>query len=921
MKKILTVLLALSVVFTYTVGTAFANTGTPSKDDAESLAAFQKVVADVKTSIGYNGNGYMSTDDNGQYLSKTVVEAAIDEMAEEYELAIAEATSNWDAVWIAVGTAAKFKSILFQAYLNLGETKLSTRDDWKASYANKNIVFTVKDETTVIAGPEKFSSKTPFINYWGNITVEGLDGAGSRVSDAYVVADNYGLPTYENLLADQFAIDKEAAYEALNPDLREYSAAAKEKIRAEIDKLVPTYDQNSNANTAEAYVNAIVAFRDIVSTMEELLENTNTSADDEADVAKESKDALQVVDEDSAQFLEDAQNYFKKATNLTNDELAKEKSLNSDVDKMAAFFEDKINAIVADDEIADAKKVKTIVNLKRVVVKTFKFGIRGDLTDRAGEFYADLAILDEMDVLNAYAKEVADAKKAERNSDGTLKYDPTDVDVCYEAALEAVADAAYAKVRNVNHDNLGKALVDTEMAKVPVADYALEQYKEDQIDAITEGTYNSENWYKGERRDKVEAIQTKAEEDILLAETKADVDSIVKQAKADMDAILNIDEIGELEKITDQRIKALGYEDMFGKYYDAVIGSKGYSEKTKTDAIGDAKQVMKDAVVATEDAELPRAEIDKIIKDTYNDALAVLVDVNSDAELAELAKAVDTKIEALTTIVTIDDKDAILDAKVSADEYLDLAGAQITDIKNRTKLNNAMDDLMYLESKAVRDMIRALPTSIDVDDAEAIQAARAAYDALVDTYEDYGINLPSNIGTLENAEAALEAARLSDAIDKVSALGSDPTEAEVVAARAAYNLLSIRSKLKFNDELYADLLKAEASLSVNVIKSVESLKIVKNHSEAGKGWIKIMWSTVGDDSHVDGYEIYRSTKKNSGYGTKPIFTTKNPANKWYKNTAGLKKGTRYYYKVRAFVEIDGQKYYSDWSNKAYRIAK
>ena len=82
-----------------------------------------------------------------------------------------------------------------------------------------------------------------------------------------------------------------------------------------------------------------------------------------------------------------------------------------------------------------------------------------------------------------------------------------------------------------------------------------------------------------------------------------------------------------------------------------------------------------------------------------------------------------------------------------------------------------------------------------------------------------------------------------------------------------------------------------------------------------------MWSTVGDDSHVDGYEIYRSTKKNSGYGTKPIYTTKNPDNKWYKNTAGLKKNTRYYYKVRAFVEIDGQKYYSDWSNKAYRYAK
>ena len=116
---------------------------------------------------------------------------------------------------------------------------------------------------------------------------------------------------------------------------------------------------------------------------------------------------------------------------------------------------------------------------------------------------------------------------------------------------------------------------------------------------------------------------------------------------------------------------------------------------------------------------------------------------------------------------------------------------------------------------------------------------------------------------------------------------------------------------------------AEASINALKIEAVESLKVVKNHSTAGrtngKSWIKIEWSTVGDDSAVQGYEIYKSTKKNSGY--KYAFTTKNPENKWYKNTAGLKKGTMYYYKVRAFVEVDGQKYYSDWSNKAYRKAK
>ena len=166
----------------------------------------------------------------------------------------------------------------------------------------------------------------------------------------------------------------------------------------------------------------------------------------------------------------------------------------------------------------------------------------------------------------------------------------------------------------------------------------------------------------------------------------------------------------------------------------------------------------------------------------------------------------------------------------------------------------------------------------------------------------------------------LEAAKVADAAKKIEALDGKSTIEEVKAAQAAYDALKLESKLNFNDELYAKLVKAYNDAAIT---SVESLKLVKNHSTAGKtngkSWIRIEWSTIGDDAAVDGYEIYKSTKKNSGY--KHSFTTKNPANKWYKNTAGLKKGTRYYYKVRAFVEIDGQKYYSDWSNKAYRIAK
>ena len=70
---------------------------------------------------------------------------------------------------------------------------------------------------------------------------------------------------------------------------------------------------------------------------------------------------------------------------------------------------------------------------------------------------------------------------------------------------------------------------------------------------------------------------------------------------------------------------------------------------------------------------------------------------------------------------------------------------------------------------------------------------------------------------------------------------------------------------------------------------------------------------------MEGWEIWKSTKRNSGFSKA---YTQVASKKTYKNTKGLKKGTRYFYKVRAIAyTADGVKVKSDWSNKAYRIAK
>lgn len=110
----------------------------------------------------------------------------------------------------------------------------------------------------------------------------------------------------------------------------------------------------------------------------------------------------------------------------------------------------------------------------------------------------------------------------------------------------------------------------------------------------------------------------------------------------------------------------------------------------------------------------------------------------------------------------------------------------------------------------------------------------------------------------------------------------------------------------------------EADALAKRIKAAKAVKIKASSSQGvdkkGKRYIKIKWTKKG--AAVTGYQVYRSFKKKSGF--KKFYTTKE---KYYYNTKALKKGKRHYYKVRAYTVIDGKKYYSRWSNLAYRTVK
>lgn len=92
--------------------------------------------------------------------------------------------------------------------------------------------------------------------------------------------------------------------------------------------------------------------------------------------------------------------------------------------------------------------------------------------------------------------------------------------------------------------------------------------------------------------------------------------------------------------------------------------------------------------------------------------------------------------------------------------------------------------------------------------------------------------------------------------------------------------------------------KAQIAAAKPKITSIKAL---------GSGKAKLSWQKVGS---ADGYLIYRSLKKSSGF--KSVKTITKGTTVSY-TASGLTKGKTYYFKVRAYRTINGTKYYSKYS--------
>ena len=107
-------------------------------------------------------------------------------------------------------------------------------------------------------------------------------------------------------------------------------------------------------------------------------------------------------------------------------------------------------------------------------------------------------------------------------------------------------------------------------------------------------------------------------------------------------------------------------------------------------------------------------------------------------------------------------------------------------------------------------------------------------------------------------------------------------------------------------------------LTLKEIKSALGNTKLKLKSElvqfkTGNAAIQLQFN-VDSTIKLDGIEVFRSLSKYPEKSKSSIFKTENSS---YVNTK-VSMGKTYYYRIRGFVEVNGKKYYTDFSNRAYR---
>lgn len=866
-------MLVIAVLFTFSFGSAFAAVATP-----EQQTKLLEAEAYAKQQIKTNFEQYMKAPKDVVVVGINVKAATWTNQKDAVWALIEKAISNLTAAQLKNFTAvgADVNALANEVYLTpLGMGTVAGVETWMGTDENCYDIAKVQFDLDVKEEMKPLDSVD--MNQYSTTTPEGKKVYADRVKEA--VADM------------KVVLDKKIKDGIENKTLL---ATFNEIHNYVVARFEPSYIEGTAAhNPPNGYPTGLYL-------LTPLAINEYKAAHDDMDIKTKKQESTE---------------------SLTN--AATVAAVKAAAQKKYAEY---LQANTADKDVADAY----------IAVYNF-LAEEGIVTDPSTvEDVADMVAKKPQDVVKAVneLKAFAEKLKAEKNGDGTLVRNAEAIDAIVNnaianqyaklpAVVQNAPDATYPTIAaameairlyNQTQDAINLAYVKQ------VLKTKLENDKADAKDNYYEKEYAKVQAKYDEALAKLEAADTMKKVNKIGSVTNYNVagqpENIVIAPAIDLAGIKTKDDVKALLKTFEGFTNATTAVNNYVTYVNGaklvtdptyIVYNADKVEKALLKLFGEAGARTNDEVKATPfnaadiAAKLPTYGGQQAAVKAAVDAIKALPTSPAVADKDAVLKAFELKGEAEDMLVTLPAND--LDQKIeklyqemlknfvirsAQADKADKAGLQalLKEIKEANKLfgdgelfgakvkfpttivDAALKALKDAEKKAVVDAVRAIPLNITSADRDTVKKARDLYDAYVKEYTDY--EKPYN-------------------------------EAKDLAAQ------------------YSELVKAEAIVGLSVVdpaKLVEGLKITAR-SIAKKGSITVKWTVVGDTKSVKGYEIWRSTKKTSGF--KKMITTSKTT---YKNTKNLKKGVRYYYKVRAIAyTADKVKVKSDWSNKAFRVAK
>ncbi|WP_419080364.1 hypothetical protein [Phascolarctobacterium succinatutens] len=902
-------------MFTFSFSSAFAATSYTLDDYATALTAEKTAQLGYMNSAKIQAVNSYKYDEDG-FTTEGYMKAAYEAAADEV---IADATKLMDDAINTVlndkdwpkATAAD-KTIVANAYkATMGD--LTTKDGMLAAIAKK------ADTLNKTQAP---LTKT-FVEGKLNVDMSKYDTTNKKYEGNTLTAAQAVQKAVDEA---KDAIDKAAADKA-KTDAEKNTAykAAYEQFKTAMAKIKTIddekYSDGINAGTVEAAVEEYAKNTlDDIATV--LAIDPNMAADATKDWSTVATGTLKAFWEANKVTTNKGEFFGVEIANIT-------KVTRTEVAAVAAAYKNAVAAAKAPVKaFANGSKDKVTA----ITTADARLAVLANAT-KAVEKYADVkAYGDKMKAAYEFGIKVYDDAKVDAavKAAEQLVYDDLNKNVYDTKEAKDYINAAATK------ENLTLTLTNFEAQKFDKAieDAAKKMYKDGTkaTDPQVKVSYGDDKTadadlvylkgtYDSTAADKWASIAKDAVADLKDAQSYDEITKIMADAATDFGKLLKAADAADVKAARDSYKAALVN---YGKLKASLLNNeKDYPTPTINAAVEQGKKLIDKAT--TVDA----------VKAAYEEAKAIVDNVKTADELKAAKEAVEKQIAALpyTSKLTEADKAAVKAAYDAYAAYKNMPGA--TEVSNKALLQEKYNKVNELAAKTIDDKAKALnkqlktfgPTIKTMSDADkaAMAALKAEADAVKaeakalnkeiknvnDDYDGF-LNAVSMPEYDKLASEDFAAAVAADALVKLTKAAKEgATVEEMNEALAAYKALTDRQRYEI-DETALPLIKVvESKLGAEV----KALKITTG-SKAKKGSITVSWTVKGNATLADGFQVWKSTKKNSGF--KKAITTKKQS---YKNTKGLKKGTRYYYKVRAYKVVDGKNVYSDWSNKAIRKAK